>query len=105
MQYNLQNGFCIQTAVNAGENLFVTRKRYSRITISLMVSVFSIFLVLLRDFFDVLYDEDVISEDAFYHWEQSSDPAEQAGKGVARTSVVQFFAWLREADEESQEDN
>ena len=63
------------------------------------------FSVLLRDFFDVLYDEDVISEDAFYHWEHSSDPAEQAGKGVARTSVVQFFAWLREADEESQDDN
>ncbi len=60
--------------------------------------------VLLRDFFDILFDEDVISEDAFYQWEVSNDPTEQAGKGIARTSVVQFFAWLREADEESEDD-
>ncbi|XP_058265223.1 eukaryotic translation initiation factor 4 gamma 3 isoform X4 [Hemibagrus wyckioides] len=59
---------------------------------------------LLRMFFDVLYDEDVISEDAFYKWESSKDPAEQQGKGVALKSVTAFFTWLREAEEES-EDN
>lgn len=55
-------------------------------------------------FFDCLYDEDVISEDAFYKWEVSKDPAEQQGKGVALKSVTAFFTWLREAEEES-EDN
>lgn len=55
-------------------------------------------------FFDCLYDEDVISEDAFYKWESSKDPAEQEGKGVALKSVTAFFTWLREAEEES-EDN
>lgn len=55
-------------------------------------------------FFDCLYDEDVISEDAFYEWEVSKDPAEQQGKGVALKSVTAFFTWLREAEEES-EDN
>lgn len=55
-------------------------------------------------FFDCLYDEDVISEDAFYKWESSKDPAEQKGKGVALKSVTAFFTWLREAEEES-EDN
>lgn len=55
-------------------------------------------------FFDCLYDEDVISEDAFYKWEASKDPAEQEGKGVALKSVTAFFTWLREAEEES-EDN
>lgn len=55
-------------------------------------------------FFDCLYDEDVISEDAFYRWETSKDPAEQQGKGVALKSVTAFFTWLREAEEES-EDN
>lgn len=55
-------------------------------------------------FFDCLYDEDVISEDAFYQWETSKDPAEQQGKGVALKSVTAFFTWLREAEEES-EDN
>ncbi|XP_051517230.1 eukaryotic translation initiation factor 4 gamma 3-like isoform X3 [Myxocyprinus asiaticus] len=59
---------------------------------------------LLRMFFDCLYDEDVISEDAFYKWENSKDPAEQQGKGVALKSVTAFFTWLREAEEES-EDN
>lgn len=61
-------------------------------------------LDLLRMFFDCLYDEDVISEDAFYTWETSKDPAEQQGKGVALKSVTAFFTWLREAEEES-EDN
>uniref|UniRef100_A0A8C5GSC5 Eukaryotic translation initiation factor 4 gamma, 3a n=1 Tax=Gouania willdenowi TaxID=441366 RepID=A0A8C5GSC5_GOUWI len=59
---------------------------------------------LLRMFFDCLYDEDVISEDAFYKWETSKDPTEQHGKGVALKSVTAFFTWLREAEEES-EDN
>ncbi|XP_039611651.1 eukaryotic translation initiation factor 4 gamma 3-like isoform X4 [Polypterus senegalus] len=59
---------------------------------------------LLRMFFDCLYDEDVISEDAFYKWEASKDPAELRGKGVALKSVTAFFTWLREAEEES-EDN
>ncbi|KAJ8360467.1 hypothetical protein SKAU_G00169920 [Synaphobranchus kaupii] len=59
---------------------------------------------LLRMFFDCLYDEDVISEDAFYKWESSKDPGEQQGKGVALKSVTAFFTWLREAEEES-EDN
>lgn len=57
----------------------------------------------LRTFFDFLYDEDIISEDAFYKWEKSTDPAEKAGKGVAQTSVTQFFTWLREAEDEEQD--
>ncbi|KAK1146113.1 hypothetical protein AOXY_G36004 [Acipenser oxyrinchus oxyrinchus] len=57
-----------------------------------------------RMFFDCLYDEDVISEDAFYKWEVSKDPSELEGKGVALKSVTAFFTWLREAEEES-EDN
>ncbi|NXD68329.1 IF4G3 factor, partial [Eolophus roseicapillus] len=57
---------------------------------------------LLRMFFDCLYDEEVISEDAFYKWESSKDPAEQNGKGVALKSVTAFFTWLREAEEESE---
>nr|XP_055053589.1 eukaryotic translation initiation factor 4 gamma 1-like [Misgurnus anguillicaudatus] len=56
---------------------------------------------LLRMFFDVLYDEDVIKEDGFYKWESSKDPAEQQGKGVALKSVTAFFTWLREAEDES----
>ena len=56
---------------------------------------------LLRMFFDSLYAEDVIKEEAFYKWESSKDPAEQQGKGVALKSVTAFFTWLREAEDES----
>ncbi|XP_051555332.1 eukaryotic translation initiation factor 4 gamma 1-like isoform X4 [Myxocyprinus asiaticus] len=56
---------------------------------------------LLRMFFDALYDEDVIKEETFYKWESSKDPAEQLGKGVALKSVTAFFTWLREAEDES----
>ncbi|XP_075859548.1 eukaryotic translation initiation factor 4 gamma 1 isoform X5 [Microcebus murinus] len=56
---------------------------------------------LLRTFFDTLYDEDVVKEDAFYSWESSKDPAEQQGKGVALKSVTTFFNWLRQEEEES----
>ncbi|XP_006869839.1 PREDICTED: eukaryotic translation initiation factor 4 gamma 1 isoform X3 [Chrysochloris asiatica] len=58
---------------------------------------------LLRMFFDTLYDEDVVKEDAFYSWESSKDPAEQLGKGVALKSVTNFFQWLREAEAEAEE--
>ncbi|XP_056018647.1 eukaryotic translation initiation factor 4 gamma 3-like isoform X6 [Ostrea edulis] len=54
----------------------------------------------LRTLFDTLYDEDIISEDGFNQWEKSKDPNEQEGKGVAMKQVVQFFTWLREADED-----
>uniref|UniRef100_A0A3Q2Y5H3 Eukaryotic translation initiation factor 4 gamma 1 n=1 Tax=Hippocampus comes TaxID=109280 RepID=A0A3Q2Y5H3_HIPCM len=54
---------------------------------------------LLRMFFDTLYDEEVIKDDAFYKWESCKDPAEQQGKGVALKSVTGFFTWLRQADE------
>ncbi|XP_022239686.1 eukaryotic translation initiation factor 4 gamma 3-like [Limulus polyphemus] len=58
---------------------------------------------LLLDTFNVLYDLDLISDEAFKKWEQSTDPAEQEGKGVALKSVMTFFTWLKEAEEESEE--
>ncbi|XP_049582920.1 eukaryotic translation initiation factor 4 gamma 1 isoform X2 [Syngnathus scovelli] len=54
---------------------------------------------LLRMFFDTLYDEEVIKDDAFYKWESCKDPAEQQGKGVALKSVTGFFTWLRKEDD------
>jgi len=75
-----------------------------RAALTAVLSRYSVTADLLRMFFDCLYDEEVISEDAFYKWESSKDPAEQNGKGVALKSVTAFFTWLREAEEES-EDN
>ncbi|XP_013777285.1 eukaryotic translation initiation factor 4 gamma 3-like [Limulus polyphemus] len=56
---------------------------------------------LLREIFDVMYDEDLISDDAFTQWQKSDDPAEKEGKGVALKSVTSFFTWLEEAEQES----
>ncbi|XP_071840356.1 eukaryotic translation initiation factor 4 gamma 3-like isoform X2 [Apostichopus japonicus] len=53
---------------------------------------------LLRLYFDVLYDEDVISEETFYSWRESDDAAEKTGKGIALKSVTSFYTWLEESD-------
>ena len=50
----------------------------------------------LRHMFDILYDEDIISEDAFLQWEKSN---EEPGKDAAIKQLVQFFKWLREPSE------
>lgn len=53
-------------------------------------------LDILRVFFNTLYDEDIISEEAFNQWYNCDDPpADQLGKGVAKSSVNHFFMWLR----------
>ncbi len=51
---------------------------------------------MLLAFFNTLYGEDVISEDAFFQWEQSEDPSEVNGRDAAKMSVVQLFTFLRE---------
>jgi len=58
---------------------------------------------LLHTIFEKLYDEDVISEEAFMNWENNDDPAEQEGKGVALKSCTQFLIYIREAEEEDGE--
>jgi len=55
----------------------------------------------LHSFFNILYDKDIIAEDAFWEWQNSTDPAEQTGKGVAFQSVRPFFDWLGEGTEET----
>ncbi|GIY97930.1 eukaryotic translation initiation factor 4 gamma 3 [Caerostris extrusa] len=54
---------------------------------------------LLHQIFDILYDDDVITEETFKDWEQSDDPDEAEGKGVAIHSVKSFFMWLKEPEE------
>ena len=58
---------------------------------------------MLKLLFDFLYDDDVISEQTFFKWEESDDLDEREGKGVALLSVRSFLTWLRDADVESDE--
>jgi len=52
---------------------------------------------LLHAFFNALYDQDVISEDAFLQWQDSKDPSELEGKNVAVKAVHRFYTWLQES--------
>ncbi|KAJ9596730.1 hypothetical protein L9F63_012236 [Diploptera punctata] len=56
---------------------------------------------LLCQIFQTLWDDGTISNDSFIAWQESNDPTEQAGKGVALKSLTTFFTALREGDEDS----
>ncbi|XP_067139313.1 eukaryotic translation initiation factor 4 gamma 1-like [Centruroides vittatus] len=60
---------------------------------------------LLINIFQFLDDQDIISYEAFIQWEQSTDPAEQEGKGMALKSVTSFMLWIREQEDDSIEEN
>ena len=46
--------------------------------------------------FDVLYDDELVSEESFLQWRDNSRDGEQTGRGVAIVSVDQFYKWLEE---------
>ena len=56
----------------------------------------------LADFFDELYDCDIISEETFFTWETSKEFPD--GKGVALSGVKGFLQWLKKAEEEPNDD-
>ena len=57
----------------------------------------------VKSYFDSLYDEEIITEDSFKAWENSSD--EEPGKGVTVTAASEFFRWLKSAPEETGEES
>jgi len=57
---------------------------------------------LLHSIFEILYDDDIIGDDALLSWETNSDPAKQEGKGVALKSCTQFFIYIKEADSDNE---
>lgn len=54
---------------------------------------------LLNTIFEILFEKEVITEDAFNDWRKREDPAEQTGRGVALQSVQAFFRWVNETAE------
>ncbi|WAR14208.1 IF4G1-like protein [Mya arenaria] len=54
---------------------------------------------LLRGYFDIFYDEDIITEDVFSESEEGENEPE--GKTTALEQVVQFLEWLKEARADS----
>ncbi len=52
--------------------------------------------------FNQLYDDDVVSDDTFYHWEVSGRE-DLEGREVALVVTKNFLQWLRSAGEEEGE--
>nr|CAH7761946.1 unnamed protein product [Callosobruchus chinensis] len=55
---------------------------------------------LLLQICDKLYELGSFSQESFIAWENSKDPAEQAGKGVALKQLTSFFTQLKENDDD-----
>ena len=52
---------------------------------------------MLLQFFNTLYDEEVITEEAFMTWERDENPSRQEAKGPALQATTVFFEWLQSA--------
>ena len=52
---------------------------------------------MLSQFFDTLYDEEVLTEEAFMKWKQDENPLRQEAKGPALQATHTFFEWLQAA--------
>ena len=83
------------------------KKTFSRINVILSKFMFIClsfcFAGFVKSYFDSLYDEEIITEDSFKAWENSSD--EEPGKGVTVTAASEFFRWLKSAPEETGEES
>jgi len=51
----------------------------------------------IKSYFDILYDEEIITEESFNAWESSVE--EDKGKGAAIAASSEFFRGLRWAAE------
>ncbi|XP_067006474.2 eukaryotic translation initiation factor 4 gamma 1 isoform X2 [Anabrus simplex] len=58
---------------------------------------------LLCSIFQVLWDNNFISNESFIAWHDSKDSQESPGKGVALKSSTSFFTALREGEDDSEE--
>ena len=52
---------------------------------------------MLSQFFNTLYDEEVLTEEAFMNWKQDESPSRQEAKGPALQATASFFEWLQSA--------
>ncbi|CAF2066461.1 unnamed protein product [Rotaria magnacalcarata] len=56
-----------------------------------------------RLLFDIFYDEECVSEDAFFEWLKHPDQSETEGHAVVEISTKDFFTWLQQAETEVEE--
>jgi len=54
--------------------------------------------------FDIFYDEECVTEEAFLEWLNHPDQAEMAGHSVVEISTKDFFIWLQQSDPEQEEE-
>jgi hypothetical protein len=51
--------------------------------------------------FDLFYDDECVSEEAFFEWLRQPDQSETEGHAVVEISTKDFFKWL-ETDNENE---
>ncbi|CAF3624998.1 unnamed protein product [Rotaria socialis] len=56
-----------------------------------------------RLLFDIFYDGECVSEDAFFEWLRNPDQSETKGHSAVEMSTRDFFTWLTQAETESEE--
>ncbi|CAF3352204.1 unnamed protein product [Rotaria socialis] len=56
-----------------------------------------------RLLFDIFYDGECVSEDAFFEWLRNPDQSETKGYSAVEMSTRDFFTWLTQAETESEE--
>ncbi|CAF1332756.1 unnamed protein product, partial [Didymodactylos carnosus] len=57
-----------------------------------------------RLLFDIFYDEECVSEDAFLEWKHHPDQSEINGHSVLTLSTKDFFDWLSQAETETEQE-
>ncbi len=58
-----------------------------------------------RLLFDIFYDEECVSEEAFLEWRKDSDQSETEGHSAVDMSTRDFFIWLEQTDPENEEED
>ncbi len=53
-----------------------------------------------RLLFDIFYDEECASEEAFFEWSRQPDPSETEGHSIVEMATKDFFIWLQQTDTE-----
>ena len=58
-----------------------------------------------RLLFDIFYDEECVSEEAFFEWLNQPDPSETEGHAVVGLSTKDFFEWLEQSGSDAEEED
>ena len=95
----------LQLNITSATSLLQEKELYAMFALQSLVHKLEHPKKLLHNILEILYDHEVLSDDGIFDWEKSENVDEQEGKGVAVAGCKQFLEWLRNADEEEDDDS